>query len=207
MKPRKIPSSAKETTKVGETKGPQNKRLFQYSMKWQTRLKANRKGCKEMNESKTLEIHTDDISIKPRRVPKDRAIASYIPMPIAKDAATLRRGMLKSFEMMLKSDTETPAESNSTEPISCVHRKKKVMILQATNKVHRASQVIRRKPQQSASNKQMHIPKPKNHTKEYTGYCKRFVNNGTASITISSRMKFSSQKSGLIYLKSPDNTN
>jgi len=33
-----------------------------------------------------------------------------------KEVATLRRGMLKSLEMMLKMDTETPAEANSTVP-------------------------------------------------------------------------------------------
>lgn len=34
-----------------------------------------------------------------------------------KDVATLSRGTLNSFEMMLKTDMETPAEANSTEPV------------------------------------------------------------------------------------------
>lgn len=33
------------------------------------------------------------------------------------DVATLSRGMLNSFEMTLKTDMETPAEANSTEPM------------------------------------------------------------------------------------------
>lgn len=33
-----------------------------------------------------------------------------------KEVATLRRGILKSLEMMLKMDMETPAEANSTVP-------------------------------------------------------------------------------------------
>jgi len=37
-----------------------------------------------------------------------------------KEVATLRRGMLKSLEMMLKMDTETPAEANSTVPAKAI---------------------------------------------------------------------------------------
>jgi len=33
-----------------------------------------------------------------------------------KEVAMLRRGMLKSLEIMLKMDTETPAEANSRVP-------------------------------------------------------------------------------------------
>lgn len=33
-----------------------------------------------------------------------------------KEVATLRRGILKSLEIMLKIDMETPAEANSKEP-------------------------------------------------------------------------------------------
>lgn len=35
-----------------------------------------------------------------------------------KEVATLRRGILKSLEIMLKIDMETPAEANSKEPSS-----------------------------------------------------------------------------------------
>lgn len=33
-----------------------------------------------------------------------------------KEVATLRRGILNSFEMILKMETETPAEANSKVP-------------------------------------------------------------------------------------------
>lgn len=33
-----------------------------------------------------------------------------------KEVATLRRGILNNFDIMLNTDTETPAEANATEP-------------------------------------------------------------------------------------------
>lgn len=50
-------------------------------------------------------------------VPDVEGLLAFFAMSSAtKEVATLRRGILKSFEIMLKSDMETPAEPNSTEP-------------------------------------------------------------------------------------------
>lgn len=39
-----------------------------------------------------------------------------------KDVATLRRGILNSFDIMLKIDMETPADANSTGPTNATRR-------------------------------------------------------------------------------------
>lgn len=47
-------------------------------------------------------------------------LAFFEKSSATKEVATLRRGMLKSFDMMLKIDMETPAEPNSTAPSEMV---------------------------------------------------------------------------------------
>lgn len=39
------------------------------------------------------------------------------------EVATLRRGMLKTFDIMLKIDMETPADANSSTPIEIIKPK------------------------------------------------------------------------------------
>lgn len=41
------------------------------------------------------------------------------------EVVMLKRGILKSFDMMLKIDTDTPAEANSTGPTTIFSGKKK----------------------------------------------------------------------------------
>lgn len=51
-------------------------------------------------------------------LPDMLTLVAFLAMSSAtKDVATLSRGILKSFDIMLKIDIETPAEANSTEPV------------------------------------------------------------------------------------------
>lgn len=51
-------------------------------------------------------------------LPAAESLSAYLEMSSAtKDVATLRRGMLNTLDIILKIDTEMPADANSNAPL------------------------------------------------------------------------------------------
>lgn len=72
----------------------------------------------EWNISSTEEFKASTISFTS---PEAESSIAYFEMSSAtKEVATLRRGILNSFDMELKMFVETPAEPNSTGPMGIV---------------------------------------------------------------------------------------
>ena len=67
----------------------------------------------------------------------DESLISFFAISSAtKEVATLRRGILNSFDTILKIDIETPAEANSTEPTEATKRIQSINIIRKQNKAH-----------------------------------------------------------------------
>lgn len=60
-------------------------------------------------------------SVEVHLTPEEDSLAFLEMSSATNDVATLRRGILKTFEMMLKIDMETPADANSKGPFQTVN--------------------------------------------------------------------------------------
>lgn len=69
-----------------------------------------------MPTAKNRAVDTEDSCSFSTALLVEGLLAFFAMSSATKEVATLRRGILKSFEIMLKSEMDTPAEPNSTAP-------------------------------------------------------------------------------------------